>query len=121
MAHLPWHLLLYLWLTLVICLPDGNPGWQTYPGPLLYFSAHLNCRERAAKMYARASYITAVGVVELPYLIAQTIVFVPISYFMIGKPSAQSFVSSPMPPYGLSELPHLHHPDHRLHAYPSHH
>ena len=36
-------------------------------------------------MYARASYITAVGVVELPYLIAQTIVFVPISYFMIGK------------------------------------
>ena len=36
-------------------------------------------------MYARASYITAVGVVELPYLIAQTLVFVPISYFMIGK------------------------------------
>lgn len=35
-------------------------------------------------MYARASYITAVGVVELPYLIAQTLVFVPISYFMIG-------------------------------------
>ena len=42
-------------------------------------------RERAAKMYARASYITAVGVVELPYLVAQTLVFVPISYFMIGK------------------------------------
>ena len=42
-------------------------------------------RERAAKMYARASYITAVGVVELPYLVAQTLVFVPISYFMIGE------------------------------------
>ena len=40
-------------------------------------------------MYARASYITAVGIVELPYLIAQTIVFVPISYFMIGELSAQ--------------------------------
>ncbi len=36
-------------------------------------------------MYARASYITAVGVVELPYLVAQTLVFVPISYFMIGE------------------------------------
>ena len=36
-------------------------------------------------MYARASYITAVGIVELPYIAAQTIVFVPISYIMIGK------------------------------------
>ena len=36
-------------------------------------------------MYARASYITAVGIVELPYIIAQTIVFVPIAYFMIGE------------------------------------
>ena len=36
-------------------------------------------------MYARASYITAVGFVELPYIIAQTIVFVPVVYFMVGK------------------------------------
>ena len=36
-------------------------------------------------MYARASYITAVGFVELPYIVAQTIVFVPVSYFMIGE------------------------------------
>ena len=38
-------------------------------------------------MYARASYITAVGFVELPYIIAQTLVFVPVAYFMIGEPS----------------------------------
>ena len=38
-------------------------------------------------MYARASYITAVGLVELPYIIAQTLVFVPVAYFMIGEPS----------------------------------
>ena len=37
-------------------------------------------------MYARASYITAVGFVELPYIVAQTIVFVPVAYFMVGKP-----------------------------------
>ncbi len=50
-------------------------------------------RERAAKMYARASYITAVGVVELPYLVAQTLVFVPISYFMIGELRDQCYLS----------------------------
>ena len=72
-------------------------------------------------MYARASYITAVGVVELPYLIAQTIVFVPISYFMIGELSAQSLFFSPMPPCGICELPHLHCSDPCLQAYPSHH
>ena len=48
-------------------------------------------------MYARASYITAVGIVELPYLIAQTIVFVPISYFMIGELSARPFTCSVLP------------------------
>ena len=37
-------------------------------------------------MYARASYITAVGFVELPYIVAQTIVFVPVAYFMVGEP-----------------------------------
>jgi len=42
-------------------------------------------------MYARASYITAVGIVELPYLIAQTIVFVPISYFMIGESATSAW------------------------------
>lgn len=54
------------------------------------------CRERAAKMYARASYITAVGIVELPYIIAQTIIFVPISYFMISElpPALQCLLTS---------------------------
>ena len=72
-------------------------------------------------MYARASYITAVGIVELPYLIAQTIVFVPISYFMIGELSAQSLITSPMPPGGIFKSLHLHCSDRYLHAYASHH
>lgn len=55
--------------------------WQKY----CYALKTAVNRERAAKMYARASYITAVGIVELPYIAAQTIVFVPISYIMIGK------------------------------------
>ena len=29
-------------------------------------------------------YTTAVGIVELPYLLAQAIVFMPIAYFLIG-------------------------------------
>jgi hypothetical protein len=35
-------------------------------------------------MYGLQPYISAVGVVELPYLLAQAVVFVPISYFLIG-------------------------------------
>lgn len=42
------------------------------------------CRERAALMYANLPYISAVAFVELPYLLAQVIVFVPICYFLIG-------------------------------------
>ena len=61
-----------------ISLPEGVPLWRLTE----MLSTH---RERAAKMYARASYITAVGIVELPYLVAQTLVFVPVSYFMIGE------------------------------------
>lgn len=41
-------------------------------------------RERAASMYAVLPFGIATGVVELPYLIAQALIFVPISYFMIG-------------------------------------
>ena len=45
----------------------------------------LGGRERAALMYAHLPYISAVAFVELPYLLAQVLVFVPISYFMIGE------------------------------------
>lgn len=45
----------------------------------------LDCRERAALMYAHLPYISAVAFVELPYLLAQVVVFVPIAYFMIGR------------------------------------
>lgn len=60
------------WLCIFACSIDK---WQTMP----------KCRERAASMYDLQPYITAVGFVELPYLLAQALVFVPISYFLIGK------------------------------------
>lgn len=41
-------------------------------------------RERAASMYAVLPFGIATGVVELPYLITQALIFVPIAYFMIG-------------------------------------
>lgn len=41
-------------------------------------------RERAASMYAVLPFGIATGVVEVPYLLAQALIFVPISYFMIG-------------------------------------
>ena len=59
----------------------------TLPAVVTHHSCEVClCRERASKMYARASYITAVGFVELPYIVAQTIVFVPVAYFMVGEP-----------------------------------
>ena len=42
-------------------------------------------------MYANLPYISSVAFVELPYLFAQVVVFVPICYFMIG---AHSFSAS---------------------------
>ena len=41
-------------------------------------------RERAASMYAVLPFGIATGVVEVPYLLTQALIFVPISYFMIG-------------------------------------
>jgi ABC-type multidrug transport system permease subunit len=35
-------------------------------------------------MYAVMPYAVATGVVELPYLLVQSLIFVPIAYFMIG-------------------------------------
>ena len=67
---------------------SGGSSFSASPGPsnlctsaAVWLTAHVRCspcRERAAKMYARASYIT-------PYIIAQTLVFVPVVYFMVGK------------------------------------
>lgn len=45
-------------------------------------------------MYAHLPYISAVAFVELPYLLAQVLVFVPISYFMIGEHSGPTALSS---------------------------
>ncbi|CAL8463057.1 g2591 [Coccomyxa elongata] len=52
--------------------------------PIVGFERGVFYRERAALMYAHLPYISAVAFVELPYLLAQVLVFVPISYFMIG-------------------------------------
>ncbi|BDA47962.1 ABC transporter G family member 36 [Coccomyxa sp. Obi] len=60
--------------------------------PIVGFERGVFYRERAALMYAHLPYISSVAFVELPYLLAQVLVFVPISYFMIGfKLSAASF------------------------------
>jgi hypothetical protein len=43
-------------------------------------------------MYGTLPYVTAAGLVEMPYILAQTTVFVPIVYFMIGfRRNAVSF------------------------------
>ena len=39
-------------------------------------------------MYAVFPYAVATGVVELPYLLLQSVVFSPIAYFMIGMLAA---------------------------------
>lgn len=50
-------------------------------------------RERAASMYAVLPFGIATGVVEAPYLVTQALIFVPISYFMIGfKASAEPLI-----------------------------
>ena len=41
------------------------------------------CRERAAGMYAVIPYATAMGATEIPWALAQTLLFSCIAYFMI--------------------------------------
>ena len=55
-------------------------------------------RERAASMYAVQPYATAVALVELPYLLAQVLVFIPIFYFLIGELALSSYHSLRMQP-----------------------
>jgi ABC-2 type transporter len=50
--------------------------------PAIQFASH--CRERSASMYAVLPYAIATGVVEIPYLLAQTLLFAPVVYFMEG-------------------------------------
>ncbi|KAK9907686.1 hypothetical protein WJX75_008105 [Coccomyxa subellipsoidea] len=60
--------------------------------PIVGFERGVFYRERAALMYANLPYISSVAFVELPYLFAQVVVFVPICYFMIGfKLTATAF------------------------------
>eukprot|EP00884_Botryococcus_braunii_P019076 jgi/Botrbrau1/5852/Bobra.0366s0033.1 len=49
-------------------------------------------RERAASMYGTFPYVMALGWVEVPYILAQTALFVPVAYFMVGfQANATSF------------------------------
>lgn len=44
------------------------------------------CRERASSMYGTVPYVLALGWVEVPYILAQTALFVPVAYFMVQLP-----------------------------------
>ncbi|GMI88964.1 ATP-binding cassette G31, PLEIOTROPIC DRUG RESISTANCE 3, pleiotropic drug resistance 3 [Hibiscus trionum] len=52
--------------------------------PIVSIERTVFYRERAARMYAPTSYAAAQGLVELPYIVAQTILFGIITYFMIN-------------------------------------
>lgn len=74
-----------------ICLQTSTP-WLAIPCTRLVPCTRgrglqacvLVDRERAASMYAVQPYTTAVAFVEMPYLLAQAIMFMPIVYFLIG-------------------------------------
>ncbi|CAD7702122.1 unnamed protein product [Ostreobium quekettii] len=51
--------------------------------PVVAAEREVYYKERAASMYQAAPYALASGLVELPYLAAQALVFTPIVYFMI--------------------------------------
>ncbi|KAK9807392.1 hypothetical protein WJX73_000014 [Symbiochloris irregularis] len=52
--------------------------------PVVGYERTVLYRERAASMYSNLPYALALGVAEVPYLITQMLLFVPVSYFMIG-------------------------------------
>ncbi|XVE79409.1 hypothetical protein DITRI_Ditri14bG0056300 [Diplodiscus trichospermus] len=52
--------------------------------PIVSIERTVFYRERAAGMYAPTSYAVAQGLVEVPYILAQTILFGVITYFMIN-------------------------------------
>jgi hypothetical protein len=54
---------------------------------------HLLCRERASSMYAVLPFGIATGLVEVPYLLLQSALFVPIMYFAVGfRMSVDAFI-----------------------------
>ncbi|XP_052887191.1 ABC transporter G family member 31-like [Gossypium arboreum] len=52
--------------------------------PIVSIERTVFYREKAAGLYAPTSYAAAQGLVELPYIVAQTILFGVITYFMIN-------------------------------------
>ncbi|KAK3206522.1 hypothetical protein Dsin_020568 [Dipteronia sinensis] len=52
--------------------------------PIVSIERTVFYRERAAGMYAPSSYALAQGLVEIPYIIVQTIIFGVITYFMVN-------------------------------------
>ncbi|KAL4304239.1 hypothetical protein GQ457_10G008600 [Hibiscus cannabinus] len=52
--------------------------------PIVSVERTVFYRENAARMYAPTSYAAAQGLIELPYIVAQTILFGFITYFMIN-------------------------------------
>lgn len=49
-------------------------------------------------MYAVQPYTTGVAIVELPYLLAQAIMFMPIVYFLIGAATHRPYVGHEVHP-----------------------
>ncbi|KDD76344.1 ABC-2 type transporter, partial [Helicosporidium sp. ATCC 50920] len=52
--------------------------------PVVYAERIVFYRERAASMYSPGPYSFATTVVELPYLLTQTVIMIGIAYFMVG-------------------------------------
>lgn len=45
--------------------------------------AEMLCRERAASMYSALPFALAAGSVEIPYILAQALVYSPIVFFLV--------------------------------------
>ncbi|GFR41754.1 hypothetical protein Agub_g2509 [Astrephomene gubernaculifera] len=60
--------------------------------PVVGYERVVFYRERGASMYDPFAYGLAIALVELPYLLVQAFIFVPIIYFTIGfDPTAEAF------------------------------
>lgn len=67
-------------------------------------SAQVMYRERAAGMYSELPFASAQCLIEVPYNLAQTLVFSCISYFMLGFDHQAGEPFPPNPPRKGSEL-----------------
>lgn len=52
--------------------------------PMVGYERVVFYRERAASMYNPFAFGLALSVVEIPYLLMQTLIFMPIVYWMVG-------------------------------------